>query len=331
MSNIIRLVRNEMLKIWRKKRFFAVLLILLVLIPIFTYAQLRVTLDIREQMGTTDWRIQAQQQIQDYTNRMASPRIPEEWKKPLKVSVQKLNYHLQHDIDPSAPNAVTFTRSFLANATTLFLPLLVMVIASDLVSSERTSGTIKMLLTRPVKRWRVLLSKYLALGLYIGLIVIATTLLCYLISGIAFGYEGWRMPVLIGFDITNGSDIVLDHVRMIEHWQLLFYYIGLTWFSCLVTGVLALMVSVLVRSTAASMGIMLAALITGSLLLNMASSWESAKYLFMVNLSTHVYLTGGVPPVEGMSLPFSLLVLSIWAVIAFIISFFVFTRQDITN
>ena len=232
------------------------LILLTVIIPIFTYAQMRVVENMREQMGTNDWRIVVQQQIQDYTNRVSSPRVPEEWKQVLRVSIQKLNYHLEQNIDPARPNAVTFTSQFIDNAVNLFLPLMVMVIAADLVSAERVSGTIKLLLARPVRRWKVLFSKYIAMLIYTSLIVFATILLCYLISGLAFGYGGWLMPVMVGFKLV-GEEVFTDQVRVIEHWQYLLMQAGLVWFSCVVVGCISLMLSVLVRGIAAGMGIML--------------------------------------------------------------------------
>jgi ABC-2 type transport system permease protein len=63
----------------------------------------------------------------------------------------------------------------------------------------------------------------------------------------------------------------------------------------------------------------------------MASSWQSAKYLFNVNLELSSYLRGTPPPIEGMTLGFSLAVLGIWGVAALIVSFTVFTKQDILN
>jgi ABC-2 type transport system permease protein len=330
LTSLYKLTRNEVLKIWKKKRFFVVLILLAVLIPIFTYAQMKVAISIQEQLGTDDWRIGVQEQINDYTVRMESPRVVEEWKKWYSINVQQLEYYLEADIDPRSPNAVTFTREFLSNSVSLLLPLLIMVIGSDLMSSEHAGGTIKLLLTRPVRRWKVLTSKYLALMLYVSLTVLALSLFSYVISGLVFGYGGWKQPVLTGFKLV-GSTVDFTYVNAIEHWRFIVMEMGLAWFSCMVVACLALMVSVLVRSTAAGMGIMLATLIAGTILSNMVSSWESAKYFFMVNLNTVSYLTGDLPPIEGMTLPFSLGILSIWAVISLLVSYFVFTKQDILN
>jgi len=327
--NLLALIRNETVKVWKKKRFAVVVLILLILIPVFVYAQMKIAQNSADKFQE-DWRSELQSRITDNTNALSSNRIPEEWKQWRKALVQQLQYYLDHDINPQTPNAVTFTRTFMDNAVTLFIPLMVLAIASDLVSSERSTGTIKMLLTRPVRRWRILFSKLATLTLYVSLILVVTVLLCYAISGLVFGYTGWGEPVFVGFQI-RGADVDTTNVHAITQGVYLLMQTGLIWFSAMVVAVIALMVSVLVRSTAASFVTMMATIIAGTILANMASSWKSAKYLFNVNLELSGYLRGTPPPIEGMSLGFSLAVLGIWAAAALIVSFTVFTKQDILN
>lgn len=330
MNSLYLLVQNEMLKMIKKKRFLVIVLILLVLIPMFTYAQMKSAQQLRKQFGTDDWRITTQQKIVDYTNTLASNRVPEEWKKWRIVQIQLMQHALDHDINPQEPNGVTFTRDFMHNAVSLFIPLLIAVIATDIVSGEHSSGTIKLLLTRPVQRWKILTSKLIALFLFVSLTILVTGIFSYLISGLVFGYKGWSVPVLTGFQLI-GSDVDFSYVHVVPQWLYLFMEFGLAWFTCIVVACLSLMVSVLFRSTAAGMGIMMAALISGTILVNMISSWKSAKYLFMVNLETISYLTGSLPPVEGMNLSFSLMVLFVWALLVLAVSYIVFIRKDVLN
>lgn len=329
MANLLALIQNETIKTWKKKRFAVIVLILVILIPVFVYAQLKIAENSADKYHQ-DWRAELQSRITDNTNALSSDRIPEEWKQWRRALVQQLQYYLDHDINPQTPNAVTFTRSFMDNAVTMFIPLLVLAIASDLVSSERSTGTIKMLLTRPVRRWRILFSKLVTLTLYVSLTMVATVALAYGISGIAFGYGGWGAPVFVGFRVM-GADVDTSNVHAVPQGVYLLMQTGLAWFSAMVVAIIALMVSVLVRSTAASFVTMMATVISGTILANMASSWKSAKYLFNVNLELSAYLRGTPPPIEGMSLGFSLAVLGVWAVAALAVAFAVFTRQDIMN
>lgn len=328
MGVIVALVQNECIKMIKKKRFYVILLLLAALIPIFTYGQLAVAQKAQKQFGTMDWQASQRQQVAEWERRLSSSRVPDEWKQRMQVQIQIANYYLEHNVNPRSPDAVTFTREFMMNAVGLFIPLLVMVFASDIVSSELSSGTIKLLLTRPVRRWKILLSKLITVVFFTSLTVLATGLLSYLISGVVFGYGGWRMPVFAGMSVI-GTDVDFSQARAVEQWLFLLMESGLVWFSAIVVALMAVMLSVLIRSTAAGMGVMLAVLISGTILSNMLSSWESAKYFFMVNLDLTRYLTGGVPPIAGMDLSFSLSVLSIWAVASIIASFVVFTRRDV--
>ncbi|MBO2943104.1 ABC transporter permease [Paenibacillus sp. F411] len=329
MNNILPLIQNETIKVIKKKRFYVILLVILILVPMFTYAQVK-SAERNKGKFNDDWRLELQQSIIDNQNSLGSDRIPEEYKKYRQIYIQQMQYYLDQDVNPNQPTGVNFTREFMNNAVSLFIPLLIMAVASDLVSGERTTGTIKMLLTRPVKRWKILLSKMITLILFVSLIILATYILAYGISGLAFGYKGLQLPVFTGFKIT-GTEVDLSSVHAIPQWQYILMQGGLTWFVSVCVALLAFMVSVLVRSTAASIVVMMAALISGTILTNMASAWTSAKYLFMVNLNLPGYLEGRLPPIEGMTLNFSLAVLAVWGLAAVIISFTVFTRRDILN
>jgi ABC-2 type transport system permease protein len=325
---LTKLIENEMMKLVAKKRLLVIALIIGVLVILFTYAQYKTVQTEREKLGTSDWHTILQQQIIDTQNRLSSSRISAEWKKQLQISLQQQQYYLNHNINPTEPGAPTFVRMFLENSIDLFIPLMVMVIASDLVSSEHSLGSIKLLLTRPVRRWKVLLSKYITLCLAISLIVFISSVLAYLLSGVVFGYKGWQAPILTGFSVTE-TGLNTSAVKLLDTWQYLLMDTGLVWYVAIVVGTLSFMLSVLIRSTAAGMGVMLAALISGAILSNMVSSWHSAKYFFMVNLRLTDYLKGTAPPIEGMTLSFSLMVLLVWWAIALFIAFFSFTQKDV--
>ncbi|SDW28215.1 ABC-2 type transport system permease protein [Marininema mesophilum] len=328
MSNFIGLLYNELLKMVRKRRILVILLILSILIPIFTYAQYRTVQTNIQNLGTSDWKTLVQQQIVDNQNRLSSSRIPEEWRELIKINIQQQQYYLDHDINPTSPGAPTFIRKFVEQAISLFMPLLIVVVAADIVSAEHTGGTIKLLLTRPIRRWKILLAKYLSLTLLVSFIVIATALLGYLFSGLVFGYSGWDMPVLTGFE-TQNDELITNGVHLVPQWKYILMSYGLAWFTCIAVATLSLMVSVLVRSTAASMGIMLAAIVAGNLLTQLSPTWTTIKYFVFTNLSLTNYLSGTPMMIEGMTLPFSLTVLTVWSLVSLFIAFAVFIRKDV--
>ncbi|MBO1624117.1 ABC transporter permease [Bacillus cereus] len=330
MREFANLVLNESEKIYRKKRIFVVVLILAILIPLFVYAQYREVQTTQKRLGTSDWKVALQQQIVDSQNRLNNSRLPEEWRDWLKVRVEQQQYYLDHDINPTAPGAPTFVRAFIEQGITLFIPLLVMIVAIDIVSGERSEGTMKMLLTRPIRRFKILLSKYVTMLLFISLILLLVGIFSYALSGIVFGYAGWSLPILTGFGIDKET-LNTNFVHLIPQWQYILMAYGLAWFVAIVVGTISFMVSVLIRNTPAGMGVMLAALIAGGILNSFATSWEGAKYIFSVNLSLTDYLSGKLPALQGLSMSFSLMNLTVWAVASLIISFVVFTKQDMIN
>ncbi len=205
-----------------------------------------------------------QQQIVDSQNRLNNSRLPEEWRDWLKVRVEQQQYYLDHDINPMAPGAPTFVRAFIEQGITLFIPLLVMIVAIDIVSGERSDGTMKMLLTRPIRRWKILLSKYVTMLFFISLILFLVGLFAYILSGLVFGYSGWNLPVLTGF-VIDKETLNTNFVHLIPQWQYILMAYGLAWFVAIVVGTISFMVSVLIRNTPAGMGVMLAALIAGGI------------------------------------------------------------------
>lgn len=68
MSSLLPLIQNETIKVLRKNRFYVILLILIIIIPVFTYAQMKTVENNREKFNQ-DWRLELQQRITDIRTR----------------------------------------------------------------------------------------------------------------------------------------------------------------------------------------------------------------------------------------------------------------------
>ncbi len=110
MREFANLVLNESEKIYRKKRIFVVMLILVILIPLFVYAQYREIQTTQKRLGTNDWKVALQQQIVDSQNRLNNSRLPEEWRDWLKVRVEQQQYYLDHNINPASTGSTNFCK-----------------------------------------------------------------------------------------------------------------------------------------------------------------------------------------------------------------------------
>ena len=329
------LVKNEVIKIVYKKRVFIIFGILLILVILFAYGQYYTVNKNKEQLEkrigisqTYDWKMLAGQQIINQKNRLESAYVTENEKASINVRISQLQYAIDNNTNPIDTNAARFSIAFMEQAIYMFLPLLIIMLAADMVSGESTNGTIKLLLTRVVPRWKILLSKFIALVM-LELVVMAFTLLASIIvAGLFFGFGGWMEPVTVGFKVIGGK---LDSSSVINlpQWQNIVLVYALAFFVSLVIGCISFMVSVLVKSTATSIGIMMSTLVGGTFLSFFLSDWDIIRYFFMVNLRLTDYLSGNVQPIDGINMSFSIIVLAVWGIGALSVSFIRFTKQDI--
>jgi len=333
-SVMLGLVENEALKILRRKRFRIILIVLAALLCVVVFAQNRQQQQQRRDHPERDWRAQVEKRASDLERQMNQRRgIPEQWKRWMRYESGRLRYYLSKNLNPNELTGPVFTRAFAGVGSVLLIPLLIAVFGADLVSSEFAEGTITLLLTRPVARWKILLSKVVAMILFTTLTLLAAFFLAWGISGVAFGWSGWEAPILTGFRLGGASPAAgfdLSGVRIVSLWQDTFAAWGLAWFSALAVGSITLLLSVVFRSAAAAMGTMMATLVGGTILSRVASDWDGAKWFFVTNLPLPDYYAGLPTPFEGMTLTFSALVLLAWALAALTAAFVLFTRRDVT-
>ena len=148
------------------------------------------------------------------------------------------------------------------------------------------------------------------------------------VSGLFFEYGGWTAPVATGFSLI-GDKLDTSGVMNVPQYEYTLMVYSLALYVAVVVGTISFMISVLVRSTAVSIGIMMSTLIGGTFLGYFLADWKITRYLFMVNLRLPDYLSGSFQPIAGMNMFFSVKVLAVWALLSIMVSFVYFTREDI--
>lgn len=329
------LIKNEVNKILSRKKMILITVIMLILISLFSYGmdhQYKNTLNkymkTTNQTENVDWQSLQKQQIEDLKNRLNRAETPESSKASLNIKIQQNQYYLDNNINPISPSAAKFSVKLMEQSITILLPLLIIILAGDSVCGEFSSKTIKVLLTRATPRWKILLSKYLSLLILFSIVILEMAVFSILISGFLFNNWGFYEPVATGFNSVNGTLDVSNVIKVTQLQYLILVY-SLGWFVSVVVGTISFMISVLVRNSATSIGIMMATLIGGGFLQLFLSDWPIVKYFFVINLNLPQYLTGSYTPISGMSLIFSTLILLCWGIGALIVSFSVFTKQDV--
>ncbi len=320
----IALIRNEILKLLRRRRFAIVVAIMFVILTLVSYSQYR---QLRETRNA-NWRAELQERIARVENRLRRGRVNESWARSMRAEMRRLQFYLDRDINPELPTAPLVVRSFANAAGFLLLPLLVAVLGSDIVSAENAEGTDKLLLTRPVRRWKILTAKLVTLWLFASLTLLLGGAMAYAVTAPVLPAGGWDAPSFNGFQFT-GDGFNVDSVRQLPLWHDALLAYGLEWYALLAVSSIALMLSVIFKSSAASIGTMLASLIGGTILTRISPDWTAGKYLFVSALPLADYYTGQAPPYDGMSMLFCIGLLGAWALGALAVAYGLFLRRDV--
>jgi ABC-2 type transport system permease protein len=69
----------------------------------------------------------------------------------------------------------------------IHVPLLIALVAGDMVAGEANMGTLRFLLTKPLSRWQIILSKFLAASIYTLLLLCFMAILALFLSLAIFG------------------------------------------------------------------------------------------------------------------------------------------------
>ena len=181
------------------------------------------------------------------------------------------------------------------------LAFIAIIFTAGIVAKEHSQGTIKFLLIRSQSRSKILASKYVVVLLFTLLLILFAMAVSYLTGGFVFGFSGGK---------TSAADA----------WQSGLY----SYIFTMVYTTLTFMAGILTRSTGAATGIGMFMVMLNGLIIPRAFY----KYVLLANADLSVY-TQGTPPLAGMSLSFSAVLIAVYVVMFLAIGFFAFNKRDI--
>lgn len=208
---------------------------------------------------------------------------------------------------------------------------LCVMIAGNIVSSEYSKGTIRLLILRPVCRWKLLLSKLLLVLLSGYVLLFSCVALTTLSSGIAYGFNSLSTPIL---SYANNAIVEQSFFSYFMP-TLLFASISLIFAISL-----SFAISTIVKNTALAVGgtmfLYLAGLTISIFMAQFKVTWIAYTPLPYINLSSVLpgsHTVSSFAQSYGIDLlpnvgAIELVVLSI---IFILTSFIVFNKQDVKN
>lgn len=311
---MLKLIQNEWMKLWAKKASWVMLALLIVIIILPTAITKYYELKNPEERT---WQEIEEQNITANEELLASGDLPLENTGIIDEQIAISKYRLANDIPNDSSKSVEGTVSYGIDLIML-ITLFTVIVAATIVSSEFSTGTIKMLLTRPVSRAKILTSKLLTVFLYGILLIVVNLIVSYLVGLVVYG---------------AGSGIALSFVDgvVVEEsvWGNLSYILLLSFGDFIMSTLFAFLIGSVFRSSSLAIGLTMFISFMGSMIVAFLSQYAFVKYIWLTHSNLTQYAYDNVM-VEGITMPMSLTVLAIYAVIFLVISYGSFMKRDVT-
>ncbi|TGE35567.1 ABC transporter permease [Desulfosporosinus fructosivorans] len=316
MNRMFKLTKNEVKKTFSQKSTPIMLALLVVVVLIAGFI-----LKANAPSTTDDWKIQLTQTNLTLQTQMALPQTgPSITIEQMQQQITTNNYRIDHDLPPIEGRSLW---GFVIPVSALIslVSLLTIIVGAGAIAGEFSDGTIKLLLSRPFKRWKILLSKYLSVLLFALAGLVTLFVASFLIGGMFYGFSGVSQPFLA---YTDGA---VHEVNMLWH---IFTTYGYGCVSLLMMVTFAFAISTVTRNNSLAVGISLFLMFTGSMIVNLLKDYSWVKYILFANTDLTQYING-TPLVSGMTMSFSLIVLAVYFVIFNTTSWLVFGKRDVAG
>lgn len=246
------------------------------------------------------------------------------------IEYMKNNANNKYIIDNKVDiNDAKTTRNLLINTLSdnfLFIMIIIAAVAGSIVSTEFDKGTIKLLLVRPYSRNKILLSKYTVSLFMIIFAILSAFIMQLIVGGIFFGFSSLNIPVVI-------YNFVQNKVMHINLFKYIFDNVLAVLPEFILLATLAFAISTI--TNVSTLGVALPIVGVGAAdIINLIAINRNIiplKYFVTLNWNFTNYLYGGVNSFPTLSIPFSILICTIYFLIMIITAFIVFNKRNIKN
>lgn len=313
---MFNLIVNEWIKIFNRKGTYVMIAILL----LSAIGLGVLTKTIGETDQNPDWKKELMQENKDMKEQLKgvnNPALEKGYERSTAINEYRIKHDLPEDGDYSALSFISD-----ASSTIPLLGLFVITVAAGIVANEFNWGTVKLLVIRPISRFKILLAKYFTVLLF------ALALLFILFA--SAGITGLAL-----FGAGDGSQVHLAYADgTVEEKSLLLHLAGsylLNSISLLMMATMAFMISAVFRNSSLAVGISIFLLAMGGTVTNLlATKFDWVKYILFANTDLTQYFDGS-PLVSDMTLGFSIVVLAVYFIVFHVLAFGAFTKRDIAS
>jgi len=311
-------------------------------------ANLRIEEIKKEQVGIKpDWRVTLKREVKSLEEQANNSQIGTQEKERINTDLMLKKELLAKDIEPEYNSydvtATKYIRDLFSILGAIFLVVGVIIFSSDMVSGEYTPATMKFLLTQPVSRGKVLLSKFIALVLSATIIIVLIELISFLIMGMIFSFGNMEYPIAVGTRFVYDNSVPIEMGRkamtvvegstmIIPMWKYLIQMFLLQVLFIVASASFAFLLSTVVKSSMVSIAISVVTIIVFTIFQNIPYVRDYAHFIFTTFGDASTILSGNMalsfnnPSVTTV---FAVGVMVVWSVVSYLISHMVFIKRDI--
>ncbi|MFA9399013.1 MAG: ABC transporter permease, partial [Clostridiaceae bacterium] len=286
--------------------------------------------------SSKDWRNDTQKQIESLNDNIekskadiAESKLDEEiddenmenfeWEISFQTEEKEL---LQARLDNNVPEFLTTPLKFVYNCSTIIfvIVLFMAVMSANTIADEYSSGTIRQILIKPVKRYKIYLSKFVAV-IFSSIVLCVIVYIISLIVGLA----------LFSKNSASIYDVVLVNGAVVKR-NMLQYIVLKTLsqiFSIVVISSLTFLVATLVRSNALAIIITIVAYFATSIVGVFIRNKPFYKFILTPNLSLIDYVSKESIPFKGGTFTFSLTICLVYLLVFLTAGIMVYSKRDV--
>ncbi len=269
-------------------------------------------------------------------------------------AISLLEYEKKNNIEKNQimPKGMYATIDFLAQPTVaIFYILILIILLSDIISGEYTPNTIKMSLTKPISRERIIISKF-AVSIIIGVsAIIISTIIFIIEAGIRFGLSDYKMPFDVGAKYvlnkslsltvtTSQMEPVRNSISIVPLWSGIVRFMLIAILVSIATISILIFISTLCKKSLISSIINFILVIVTSLICIwgiMDNNILATKYGALLKFTPILYILDIFEVLSGyisvrlassISIFFVLIVCLSWSLIMMFLSTYIFAKRD---
>lgn len=333
---MLKLISNELKKtLFRIRTYISMVLIVIIAGSMALLPILLTDSSVSKSINGDDWKQETFNHMEELEkNRQSALKKIEEGNDPeslevmmhqaeyneLSEEIEKLTYSIDHHIPPVSNNNL-FNNLLSASQSSTLITILIIIIAASILSDEYRYGTIKLLLIRPPSRIKILLSKLIAISIFIGLFMfladISTLIVSLFVTDINASLDY----------VFSGSDKEIQHANF-----LLLFASNLVaqFFTILIIAILTFTLSTIISSTALVISLSLAIYFIADPVLLLLEQYSDIGNFLWFN---YWKLNHFIAPYSqaDTSLLTAILVNSLYCLPLIIVAFYGFKRKDILS